>query len=99
MSYTTIHQCANDVAFCSRLMACAAQEGSENPEYDVSAKLRWPVSAKTDIEAAYEYAVNAENPNPGGDPTVITDQQILSAVQSLITVEPAAPAGPSPESA
>lgn len=84
MSYNSIHQCANDEAFQARLMACAAQEGHENPEYAMSSILRWPVSSLTDIEAAYEYALNADNPNPGGDPTVITDQQILSAVQTIL---------------
>lgn len=91
MSYTTIHQCATDPAFLNRLTACAAQEGQDNPEYATSTLLRWEVSSKADIEAAYEYALNADNPNPGGDPTVITDAQILSAVQPILNppeVEP-----------
>lgn len=88
MSYTTIHQCANDEAFQARLMAAAAQEGAENPEYAMSVQLRWPVSSRTDIEEAYEFAVNSDNPNPGGDPTVITDGQILAAVQSILGAEP-----------
>lgn len=84
MSYTSIHTCANDEAFQARLMAAAAQEGQENPEYAMSVLLRWPVSAKSDIEAAYEFAVTSGNPNPGGDPSVITDLQILAAVQSVL---------------
>lgn len=88
MSYTTIHQCANDEAFQARLMAAAAQEGHDNPEYAMSVLLRWPVSSAQDIEDAYEFAVNSDNPNPGGDPTVITDQQILSAVQPILNPPP-----------
>jgi hypothetical protein len=89
MSYTTIHQCAHDEAFIARLMAAAAQEGHPNPEYASSVLLRWPVSSATDIAGAYEFAVNSDNPNPGGDPTVITDQQILSAVQPILEeIEP-----------
>lgn len=42
--------------------------------------LIWPVC--TDVEAAYEYAINAGNPDPGGDPTVITDGAILASVQA-----------------
>lgn len=84
MSYTTIHRCANDEAFQARLEACAAQEGAENPNYAMSVLLRWPVSSHTDIEAAYEYAINAGNANPGGDPTVITDAQILAACQPIL---------------
>jgi hypothetical protein len=88
MSYTTIHQCANDEAFQARLMAAAAQEGHDNPEYAMSVLLRWPVSSSTDIADAYEFAVNSGNENPGGDPTVITDQQILSAVQPILNPPP-----------
>ena len=83
MSYTTIHQCANDEAFSARLIAAAAAEGHPNPDYALFG-LRWPVSSAADIAAAYEFAVNAGNPNPGGDPAVITDQQILSAVQPIL---------------
>lgn len=75
-------------------MACAAQEGSPHPEYTMSNDLRWPVSSQTDIEAAYEYALNADNPDPGGDPTVITDQQILSAVQHILNPPPPEPEAP-----
>jgi len=91
MSYTTIHQCANDEEFQARLMAAAAQEGHENPEYAMSVLLRWPVSAATDVAEAYEYAVNSSNPSPGGDPTVITDAQILAKVQPILNPEPPLP--------
>lgn len=97
MSYNTIHQCANDEAFQNRLVACAAQEGEESPEYSMSVKLRWPVSSLTDIEEAYEYAVNSDNPNPGGDDTVITDAQILSAVQYILNPPPPDPPPAPPE--
>jgi hypothetical protein len=51
-------------------------------------QLIWPVSSATDIEAAYESALAAHNPNPGGDPSVITDQMILSAVQANMPPAP-----------
>ncbi len=84
MSYTTINQCANDEAFLARLRAAAAQEGHSNPEYAASALLRWPVSSASDVAEAYEFAVNSGNENPGGDPTVITDAQILAKVQPIL---------------
>ena len=95
MSYTTIHQCANDEAFQARLMAAAAQEGHDNPEYAMSVLLRWPVSSATDVADAYEYAVNSDNPNPGGDDTVITDEMILSKVQPILN--PSLPDLPTPQ--
>jgi hypothetical protein len=41
----------------------------------------WPTCIAT--EAAYEFALNSGNPNPGGDPAVITDADILAAVQHV----------------
>lgn len=88
MSYTSIYQNANDEEFQHRLMSAAAQEGHDNPEYAMSVLLRWPVASKTDIEDAYEFALNSGNPSPGGDPAVITDGQILAAVQSILNPPP-----------
>lgn len=86
MSFTTINRCANDASFQGRLTACAAQEITARDEIrdptPVMFQLRWPVSAAADIEAAYASAVAGENPDPGGDESVITDQMILSAVQA-----------------
>ena len=82
MSYNTITQCAMDGAFRQRVTACAAQEGAYDPAY-VMNRLIWPVSTTSDVEAAYAYAIAAENPNPGGDETVITDAMILAKVQAF----------------
>jgi hypothetical protein len=81
MSYATINACANDVAFQNRLTACCAQEGA-NPPATVMYEVLWPVSTASDIAGAYEFALNSNNPDPGGDETVITDHMILSAVQA-----------------
>lgn len=81
MSFATIHRCANDPSFQGRVTACTAAEGSDNPNQTMSDVI-WPVSAAADIEAAYASALAAENPDPGGDEAVITDQMILSAVQA-----------------
>lgn len=81
MSYFTINQCANDSEFLGRLYAANAQEGADQPESE-GYKMRWPISAKADIEAAYASALAAGNEHPGSDPTVITDGMILAAVQA-----------------
>jgi hypothetical protein len=78
MSFATINRCANDSAFVGRLTACAAQEGDHN----ATGQLVWPVASAADIEAAYASALANDNPDPGGDESVITDQMILSAVQA-----------------
>ena len=91
MSYTSIHQCANDEAFQARLMAAAAQEGHENPEYAMSVLLRWPAASYPEIEQSYSYAVDQGNENPGGDPGVITDAMILAVVQPILNPPPPEP--------
>jgi hypothetical protein len=81
MSYTSIHRCATDPSFMNRLVACVADEGAAEPENE-AARLVWPVAAADDIEAAYESALAADNPDPGGDPSVISDAMILGVVQA-----------------
>jgi hypothetical protein len=81
MSYGSIYACANDAALYGRITACCAQEGAENPQ-GVANDVLWPVVTATDIAAAYEAALISGNPDPGGDPSVITDQMILSNVQA-----------------
>jgi hypothetical protein len=43
----------------------------------------WWIAASPGFADAYEYAMLNGNPNPGSDPAVITDSQILSAVQLI----------------
>lgn len=86
MSYATIFQCVNDPAFTSRVTSCIAQEQiakdeTANPGM-ISAPLFWAVASASDVESAYASALAAYNPNPGGDPAVISDAMILSHVQA-----------------
>jgi hypothetical protein len=81
MSYNTIFACAYDQALKGRVTACAAQEGSDEPDHTATL-LMWDIAGASDVEAAYASALAADNPNPGGDDTVITDQMILSNVQA-----------------
>lgn len=95
MSYTLITQAARDKALTDRTLAAAQQEARDNATYAdtelgrqivggntlvVGATFNWPVAIAG--AAAYESAVIAGNPNPGGDPAVIPDAQILSVVQA-----------------
>ena len=81
MSYATINLCVNDQSFIGRLVACCADEGATDP-YGEAGRLQWIAASTDDIEAAYASAVAAENPDPGGDESVITDGMILSVVQA-----------------
>lgn len=84
MSYSTTAKCTQDASFLLRLTAAIAAEGRTQPE-QLAIDLRWPVAGASDIEAAYASALAADNPDPGGDETVITDQMLLSAVQANLT--------------
>jgi hypothetical protein len=88
MSYNTIAACAADTAFFNRVTACAAQEGeNQNPGYWTTQHI-WEIASDSEIEASYEYAVNSDNPNPGGDDNAITDTQIKGKVQGLMGTTP-----------
>ena len=94
MSYNSLAIQVQDTALMSRVDAAVHQEAIENPEAsasDFGVAVRngsvlpaivfgWPVSVATEEE--YAYALDAGTPNPGGDPTVITDPMILAAVQA-----------------
>lgn len=86
MSYNTIAHCVNDAAFSSRVNAAIAQEQIAKSETAAPGNLLgdmlWEVACASDVEEAYAYALTAENPNPGGDESVITDGMILSHVQA-----------------
>jgi hypothetical protein len=81
MSFSTINVCAHDLALQGRVTGCAASEGAADPQTAMFTVI-WDISAASDIEAAYASALAADNPNPGGDEAVITDQMILSSFQA-----------------
>jgi hypothetical protein len=107
MSYTSIYAATTDPALNSRVIAAAEKEAHNNPalaDTDFGRALvnntaqpqvfMWPVAIAT--EAAYESALAANNPNPGGDPAVITDGDILASVQANWPPDPWPPAPTTP---
>ena len=77
MSYGTIFECSLDAALQGRITACCIQEG-----HDPLTDAMWAVYTASDVEQAYAYALSVDNPNPGGDETVVTDGMILSHIQA-----------------
>jgi hypothetical protein len=95
MSYTTITQATEDLALQNRIRAAAMKEAIAGaPEYADSefgqqlrdapslalSRFLWPTAI--DYETEYAYAVDADNPDPGGDPGVITDANLQAVVQT-----------------
>jgi hypothetical protein len=101
MSFSTITQSANDPALQDRITAATVQEAWNNPTAAATAYGRnvqqsagnamtmwWPVCIAADVEAAYASALANQNPNPGGDETVVTDGMILANVAAKWPPDP-----------
>jgi hypothetical protein len=94
MSYTTITRCARDPSMQDRIFAAVNKEAFGNDTLGdtvfgkqvksgvapILSVFAYPIAV--DYEDEYEYAVDNGNTNPGGDPGVITDANIGSAVQA-----------------
>ena len=85
MSYSTVALLQADVDFLRRAAACAALEHVEIDPYQWAINNSWNMAAMPGFGEAYESALVSEIERPGNDPGVISDQQILAAVQSLNT--------------
>lgn len=85
MTYNTIWTSVGDEALRGRITACVAQESRVGDDpYALFLQVQWPVITAQDIEAAYAYALSQDKADPGADPTVVTDQMILSHVQAAL---------------
>jgi hypothetical protein len=82
VSYLTISILAADPSIRLRCSACAAVEGVPDPE-NWAFRNSLLLAAQPGWSQAWESAVAAGNPAPGGVAAVITDGMILSAVQAL----------------
>lgn len=88
MAYFDQALLSKDQDFIERVGACAAVEidmgGTMQPLAWASDHV-WEIAAAPGFADAYASAIAANVPNPGRDPAVISDAQILSAVQALPT--------------
>jgi hypothetical protein len=88
MAYHDVFLLTQDFDFLARVTACYAvetlgQDNAENPNAWATVHI-WDMAAQPDFGDAYAYALNTGNTEPGKDPAVITDAQILSAVQAIM---------------
>ena len=87
MPYASQAALSKDTDFISRIAACAAVEApKDRSPLEWAHQNVWWVAAAPGFADSYEYALNSDPPveRPGNDPAVITDAQILSAVQAVI---------------
>ena len=85
--YLTVATVASSASMRSRVAACAAQQGSTEPEtWAYVNALIW--AASPGWAAAWDSAVASGIPDPGADPAVITDGDVLATCQLLLTGPP-----------
>ena len=87
MAYSSISLLAQDYDFINRVASCAANEVSKTYQpLQWASEHIWWVAASPGFGEAYQYALDTDPPveRPGWDPSVITDGQILAAVQGLV---------------
>lgn len=88
MSYSSQAQLSNDSDFVARTSAAAAVEVSKTHQPQQWAVDHiWWMAASPGFASAYESALAGDIERPGNDPAVISDEQILSAIQALIEQE------------
>jgi hypothetical protein len=89
--YYDVSLLANDPDFRARSAAAFAVESygdiSPPPPYQWSADHSWQLASAPGFGDAYAYALANGNETPGRDASVITDEQLLSAVQKIISDE------------
>lgn len=84
MSYTDQATLSQDPLFINRVAASAAVEvGRSHQPLQWAYDHIWWVAASPGFADAYAYAIANGVENPGADTSVITDEQILAAVQAL----------------
>jgi hypothetical protein len=94
MSYATQSQLAQDQDFINRCNACATEEIDPASPTNALAWVQvnaWKLAASPGFDEKYEYAINTNHSRPGWDAAVISDGDILSAVQALLAQVPAEP--------
>jgi hypothetical protein len=89
MAYKDQADLSQDADFQRRLAACGSVE-IDLTQHPMSwaSDHQWDVAASPGFADAYASAVAGGVPHPGADPSVISDAQILSAVQTLFPPEP-----------
>jgi hypothetical protein len=82
MAFSDIALLSADNDFILRTRACVATEGESDP-VQWSMDHQWAMAATPGFGDAYATAILNGVVRPGNDPAVISDGQILSAVQAL----------------
>ena len=86
MAYSDNAALAEDRDFRGRIAACAATEDPMMTMHPLmfADTWQWQISGSPGFGEAYASALASDVDRPGNDPAVISDAQILSAVQPIM---------------
>lgn len=88
MSYSSIVEMSQSASLQMRIVAAAAAEGTANPYEWVSSRM-WEFATQPSWDDSWDYAKGVYtpqfNPDMGARPDVISDANILAAVQAIAT--------------
>lgn len=82
MAYSDVALLSQDNDFINRTRAAVAQEGEADP-VGWSNDHQWQMAGAPTFGDKYAYAILSGVERPGNDQSVISDPEILSAVQAL----------------
>jgi hypothetical protein len=97
MAYYDVYLLRNDSDFLARSAACYTSEtplGTGEDPGQWSQQHAWDLAGSPTFGDKYASALAGGVPDPGRDESVISDPEILSAVQAIMAAEP--PADPVP---
>ena len=85
MAYSDQALLSVDIDFTNRIAACAAVEIELADKHPMTwaSENSWTIAAAPGFADKYAYALQIGTPRPGNDQAVISDAEILSAVQAL----------------
>lgn len=87
MAYSDIALLSSDLDFTNRTRACVSQEGEPEP-VQWAADHAWQMAGIPGFGDKYAYAIETGVDRPGNSQAVISDADILSAVQAIRNAAP-----------
>lgn len=90
MPYFDVATLAGDPDFVARVTACYASEtlgDSDGLPAQWASEHMWDMAAQPGFGDAYASALASGVPDPGRDESVISDAQILGAVQTILAAD------------
>jgi hypothetical protein len=80
VSYRAAYLLAQDQGFFTRVGMCFQEQGSD---FEAGVSARYAIAASPGFPEKYQYALDTGVEDPGASQEVITDAELLAAVQAM----------------